>query len=208
MTTLDGTPRPVRADDNDEDDEKAAAMAAPLMKHLFDARAVILTGPINDDLSAKIVAQLLALDAKDSEKPIRVYINSPGGSVDAGFAIYDVMRFVKSPVHSVCIGLAASAATIILLGADKGHRYATPSTRFLLHQPSMGLQGQASDVAIGAREILKLRQAINELLADETGQKVERIAEDTHRDYWMTAPEAKEYGLINTIVGSAGDLPA
>jgi len=208
MTTIDGTPRTVRADDDHEDEERSAAMAAPLVKHLLDARAVVLTGPVTDDLSARIVSQLLALDAKDPEKPIRVYINSPGGSVDAGFAIYDVMRFVKSPVHSVSIGLAASAATIILLGADEGHRYATPSTRFLLHQPSTGLHGQASDVAIGAREILKLRQAINELLAAETGQDLARIAEDTHRDFWMTASEAKEYGLIDTIVASAADLPA
>ncbi len=206
MTTFDGRRIPARAgDDDDGDDEKKNS--APLLKYLFDARAVILTGAVSDELSAKIVAQLLAMDAADSEKPIRVYINSPGGSVDAGFAIYDVMRFVKSPVHSICVGLAASAATIILLGADKGHRYATPSTRFLLHQPSMGLQGQASDVAIGAQEILKLRGFINGLLSEETGQPVERIEKDTHRDYWMTANEAKDYGLITTIIESANQLP-
>ena len=197
-----------RLDDDEDDDEKSEdKMSAPLVKYLLDARAVILTGPVTDELSQRVVAQLIALDTRDSSKPIRVYINSPGGSVDAGFAIYDVMRFVKSPVHSISIGLAASAATVILLGADAGHRYATPSTRFLLHQPSTGLHGQASDVAIGAREILKLRQAINELLASETGQSVERIAEDTRRDYWMTATEAKEYGLIDSIVATSADLP-
>lgn len=194
-------------DDEDEDEERQAKALPPLVKQLLESRCVLLTGPVTDDLSHKIMAQLLVLDAQDPEKPIRVYINSPGGSVDAGFAIYDTMRFVRAPVHAICTGLAASAATVILLGAGKGHRYSMPNTRFLLHQPSTGMQGQASDVAIGAREILKLRERINKLLAEETGQPLDRIGADTHRDYWMSAEESVEYGLIDKIVASAAELP-
>ena len=192
----------------DEDDEKKADQTpAPILKQLLETRSVLLTGPITDDLSQKILAQLLVLDAQDAEKPIRVYVNSPGGSVDAGYAIYDAMRFVRAPVHAICAGLAASAATVILLGADKGHRYSLPNTRFLLHQPSTGMQGQASDISIGAQQILNLRARINKLLSEETGQPIERIKTDTHRDYWMTAEESVEYGLIDSIISSAADLP-
>ncbi len=192
---------------DEKEDEKAEATPNTIVKHLLESRTVLLTGPVTDELSLKVIAQLIALDSMDSEKPIRVYINSPGGSVDAGFAIYDTMRFVTAPVHSICTGLAASAATVILLGAGKGLRFSMPNTRFLLHQPSTGMQGQASDVAIGAQEILKLRRRINELLAAETGQALERIQKDTNRDYWMTAEESKEYGLIDTIAASASELP-
>jgi ATP-dependent Clp protease protease subunit len=205
MNWQSGTQRTPTSKD-DDDAEKAEAAPAQIAKQLLDSRTVLLTGPVTDELSQKIMAQLLVLDAKDCEKPIRVYINSPGGSVDAGFAIYDSMRFVKSPVHAVCAGLAASAATVILLGADKGRRYSLPNTRFLLHQPSTGMQGQASDIAIGAQQILKLRKRINELLVEETGQTLERIQTDTHRDHWMTADEAVTYGLIDSVVSSAGDL--
>lgn len=191
----------------DEGEEKPADTPAPILKQLLESRSVLLTGPVTDELSQKILAQLLVLDAQDAEKPIRVYINSPGGSVDAGFAIYDAMRFVRAPVHAICAGLAASAATVILLGADKGHRFSLPNTRFLLHQPSTGMQGQASDISIGAQQILNLRARINRLLAAETGQPIERIETDTHRDYWMTAEESVEYGLIDSIVGSSADLP-
>ena len=177
-----------------------------ILKQLLESRTILLTGPVTDELSHKVMAQLLVLDSMDSEKPIRVYINSPGGSVDAGFAIYDSMRFVKAPVHSICAGLAASAATVILLGADQGHRYSLPNTRFLLHQPSTGMQGQASDIAIGAQEIIKLRKRINELLVEETGQTLDQIRDDTQRDHWMTAGESLEYGLIDKIVDSANEI--
>jgi ATP-dependent Clp protease, protease subunit len=142
-----------------------------------------------------------------TSKPIRVVIDSPGGAVDAGYAIFDVMRFVQAPVQTICAGLAASAATVILLGARKEYRFSLPNTRFLLHQPSTGIQGQASDVLIGAQEILKLRQKVNELLSFETGQPLAKIAEDTRRDFWMSAEEAKGYGLITTIVTRASELP-
>ena len=199
--------RPHRMEE-DDDDEKAGGVRMPIIRRLLDHRTVLLCGPVTDDLAREIMAQLLVLDSADTVKPIRVYVNSPGGSVDAGFAIYDMMRFVRAPLFTICAGLAASAATVILLGAAKDRRYSLPNTRFLLHQPSTGMQGTASDVAIGAREILKLREKVNQLLAAETGQTFDRIAEDTHRDYWMSAEEAKSYGLITHVVDSAGKLPA
>lgn len=197
-----------RSEDEENDDEKSGGVRMPIIRKLLDHRTVLLCGPVTDDLAREIMAQLLVLDSADVTKPIRVYVNSPGGSVDAGFAIYDMMRFVRAPLYTICAGLAASAATVILMGAAKERRYSLPNTRFLLHQPSTGMQGTASDVAIGAREILKLREKVNQLLAAETGQSFDRIAEDTHRDYWMSAEEAKAYGLITRIVGSAADLPA
>src|SRR6185436_1534074 len=163
------------ADDEDEEDEKHSAVSVPIVRRLLETRTVLVCGPVSDDMARDVMAQLLVLDAQSTSKPIRVVINSPGGAVDAGYAIFDVMRFVKAPVHTVCAGLAASAATVILLGAPKEHRYSLPNTRFLVHQPSMGIQGQASDVEIGAREILKLRQKVNELLAAETGQPIAKI---------------------------------
>jgi len=200
-----GAERAPRSEDDDED-KKDDKTVSPLLKQLMDTRSVLLTGPVTDELSQKMLAQLLVLDAQDAEKPIRVYINSPGGSVDAGYAIYDAMRYVRAPVYAICAGLAASAATVILLGADKGHRYSLPNTRFLLHQPSTGMQGQASDISIGAQQILNLRARINKLLSEETGQPLERIKTDTHRDYWMTAEESVEYGLIDSILESAAAL--
>jgi len=197
-----------RSDEDDDEDEKPSAVSAPIIRRLLETRQVLVCGPVTDDMARDVMAQLLVLDAQNQGKPIRVVINSPGGAVDAGYAIYDCMRFVKAPVHSLCAGIAASAATVILLGAAKEHRYSLPNTRYLLHQPSMGIQGQASDVAIGAREILKLRKKVNELLSQETGKPIEKIAEDTRRDHWMSADEAREYGLITTIVSRASDLPA
>lgn len=197
-----------RSADEEENDEKSPGVASPIVRRLLETRTVLVCGPVSDDMARDVMAQLLVLDARDSVKPIRVVINSPGGAVDAGYAIYDTMRFVKAPVHSICAGLAASAATVILLGAPKEHRYSLPNTRFLIHQPSTGIQGQASDVAIGAQEILKLRQKVNELLAAETGKPIEKIAEDTRRDYWMSAEEARDYGLITTIVARTGELPS
>lgn len=198
---------PRAAEEEEEEEEKLRTVATPILRRLLETRTVLVCGPVSDDMSREVMAQLLILDAQSSSKPIRVFINSPGGAVDAGYAIYDVMRFVRAPVHSLCAGLAASAATVILLGAPKEHRYSLPNTRFLVHQPSMGIQGQASDVEIGAKEILKLRQKVNELLSRETGQPVAKIAEDTRRDYWMSAAEAKQYGLISSVVESADDLP-
>jgi ATP-dependent Clp protease, protease subunit len=199
-------PAPLSRMDDDEEHDKTTAPRSAIMKRLLESRTVLLCGPITDDLARDVMAQLLVLDAADSAKPIKVFINSPGGSVDAGFAIYDAMRFIQAPVHTICAGLAASAATVILLGAAKGRRWSLPNTRFLIHQPSTGMQGTASDVAIGAKEILKLREKVNRLMAAETGQSYEKIAEDTHRDYWMGAEEAIAYGLIQKIAANSGEL--
>ena len=199
-------PTYIPAMDDEEDDEKSGGSRLPIVKRLLDSRTILLCGPVTDDLAREVMAQLLVLDGMDAKKPIKVFINSPGGSVDAGFAIYDAMRFVSAPVHSICAGLAASAATVILLGAAKGRRWSLPNTRYLIHQPSTGMQGTASDVEIGAKEILVLRGKVNKLLAEETGQTVERIADDTRRDYWMSADEAKAYGLIQHVCATAAEL--
>ena len=201
-------PRP-RLDEEDEEEEEEKRLpqvATPILRQLLDHRTVLVCGPVTDDMSRDVMAQLLILDAVDHRRPIRVFINSPGGAVDAGYAIYDMMRFCRSPVFSICAGLAASAATVILLGAAKENRLSLPNTRFLVHQPSTGIQGTASDVIVGAKEIIKLRQKVNELLARETGQPLERIVEDTRRDYWMSASEAKEYGLITRVVQNVADM--
>lgn len=191
-----------------EEEEKGEAGRKPssVEEKLLKSRTVALFEGISPRSSRKIVTSLLVLEAEDPKAPITMLINSPGGSVDDGFAIYDAMRFVSCPVRAVCIGLAASAANIVLLGAPKGSRLSLPNTRILLHQPSTGGSGTASDLAITAREIIKTRQRLNELLAAETGQKMERIEEDTNRDFWLSAAEAKEYGLIDRVVKSRKDL--
>jgi ATP-dependent Clp protease protease subunit len=177
-----------------------------LEERLLKARTVSLFEPITPVSSRRVVSSLFVLEAEDHAAPITVLINSPGGSVDDGFAIYDTMRLLRSPVRALCVGLAASAANIVLLGAPKGSRLALPNTRILIHQPSTGVQGQASDIAITAREILKTREHLNRLLHEETGQSLEKIAEDTNRDYWMSAAEAKAYGLVDRVVTRWKDL--
>ena len=178
-----------------------------LAKELLRARSILLFGVIEPKTTKQVVAQLLALNKMSSTEPIRVYVNSPGGHADDGFAIYDVMRYVTAPVQTIVSGLAASAATIVMIGADKGMRLALPSARIMLHQPSQGARGTASDIAITAKEILRLRKKANELFASETGHPVEKIEKDMQRDFWMTADEAKEYGLLDKIVPTESDLP-
>ncbi|MCK6478761.1 MAG: ATP-dependent Clp protease proteolytic subunit [Planctomycetaceae bacterium] len=192
--------------DDEEKGEGAPKGPRGIEERLLKSRTVALFEPITPRSSRKIVTSLLVLEAEDAGAPVTLLINSPGGSVDDGFAIYDALRFISCPVRAVCVGLAASAANIVLLGAPKGSRFSLPNTRILLHQPSTGASGAASDLAITAREILKTRQRLNRLLAEETGQKLERIEEDTNRDYWLSAEEAKEYGLIDRVVASRKDL--
>jgi ATP-dependent Clp protease protease subunit len=197
-----------RCDDEDDEthEEKRGRGPKGLEERLLRSRTVALFEPITPRSSRRVVASFLVLEAEDAKAPITLLINSPGGSVDDGFAIYDAMRFVKCPVRAVCIGLAASAANIVLLGAPKGSRFALPNTRILLHQPSTGAAGQASDLAITAREILKTRARLGDLLSKETGQKLERIEEDTNRDFWLSAEEARDYGLIDKVVAKRGDI--
>ncbi len=175
---------------------------------LLDNRTIFVSEGINAKVANKVINSLLFLDSNDSSKPIYMYLNSPGGEVNSGFAIYDTMRFIKSEVRVVCTGLTASIATIMLLGAPKEHRYSMANTRLLIHQPLIGgnVQGQASDLEITAKEIIKTRKRINELLAQECNQSVERVSDDTTRDYWMTAEDALEYGLVSKIVTSIEEV--
>ena len=189
-------------------DKKKTEDSGPVLaKELLRARSILLFGVIEPKTTKQVVAQLLALNKMSSTEPIRVYVNSPGGHADDGFAIYDVMRYVTAPVATIVSGLAASAATIVMIGADKGMRLALPNARIMLHQPSQGARGTASDIAITAKEILRLRKKANELFANETGHPVEKIEKDMQRDFWMTAPEALEYGLLDKIVPTEADLP-
>jgi ATP-dependent Clp protease protease subunit len=165
-------------------------------------RIVFLGTPVTDEVANTIVAQLLFLQQDDAEREIHLYINSPGGDADAGLAIYDTMQLVTPTVSTTCVGMAASAAAVILGGGARGRRRALPNSRMLIHQASAGVQGTAADIEIHAREMLRLNARVTELLAADTGQSTERIARDINRDYWMSALEAKDYGLIDEIVGA------
>jgi ATP-dependent Clp protease, protease subunit len=169
---------------------------------LLRNRIVFLGTPVNDEVANTIVAQLLFLQQDDPEREIQLYVNSPGGDADAGLAIYDTMQLVSNPVATTCVGMAASAAAVILAGGAKGRRSALPNSRMLIHQASAGVQGTAADIQVHAREILRLNARIKELLSRDTGQNVERISQDINRDYWMSAVEARDYGLIDTIIGA------
>ena len=166
---------------------------------LLEERIIFITGEINDALANTVVAQLLYLEAKDSTKDIDVYINSPGGSVTAGLAIYDTMNFIKCGVSTICIGMAASMASFLLSSGEKGKRFALPSSEIMIHQPLGGAQGQASDIKIQAEHILSIKKRLNEILAKNTGKPVERIEIDTDRDNYLTAEDALSYGLIDKI---------
>jgi len=172
---------------------------------LFKSRAITIFGEINDNLAQAVTAKLLAL-AADNDDPITIYISSPGGHVESGDVIYDMIKFIEPEVKVIGTGWVASAATTIYLAADKENRFSLPNTRFLVHQPLGGARGDATDIAIQAEEIVKMRGRINQLVADETGQPLERVAKDTDRDYWMTVDEAIEYGIVNKIVKSIAEI--
>jgi ATP-dependent Clp protease protease subunit len=177
-----------------------------IFSRLLMDRIVFLGTPINDDVSNIIIAQLLFLDADNPERDIHLYINSPGGSVSAGLAIYDTMQVLKSPVNTICMGMAASMGAFLLTAGVKGKRSALPHSRIMIHQPSGGAQGTASDIEIQAREILYLRSKMNELMAKHTGRPVEQIERDVDRDRFMSAEEAKDYGIIDTIIAHRGEV--
>ena len=175
--------------------------AYDVYSRLLEDNIVFIGEPVDDMLSNLVIAQLLFLEAKDPDKDISIYINSPGGSITAGLAIYDTMRFVKPDIMTICIGQAASMAAVLLAAGTKGKRLALPNSRIVIHQPLMsGLSGQAADIDIQAREILRMREALNGILTDHTGQTMERIERDTDRDFIMTAGQAKEYGLIDEVI--------
>ncbi len=170
-----------------------------IYSRLLRDRVVFLGTEVTDDVANVIVAQLLFLEAEDPDKDIHLYINSPGGSVTAGFAIYDTMQFVRPPIETTCIGQAASMGALLLAAGTPGKRVALTNARVLIHQPIGGARGQAVDIDIQANEILKMRQRMNEILAEHTGQSVERIAKDTERDYYLSAAEAQEYGIVDQV---------
>ncbi len=169
---------------------------------LLKERIVFLNTPINDQVANVIIAQLLFLEREDSDRDINLYITSPGGVVSAGLAIYDTMQLINPDVSTICLGMAASMATILLSGGTKGKRYALPNSTIHMHQPLGGAQGQASDIEIAAREIIRLQEKLRMMLAENTGQPYDKIAVDTDRDYYLTAEQAAEYGLIDEILGS------
>ena len=172
-----------------------------IYSRLLEDNIVFIGAPIDDYLSNLVIAQLLFLEAKDPDKDISIYINSPGGSITAGLAIFDTLRFVKPDIMTICIGQAASMAAVLLAAGTKGKRLALPNSRIVIHQPLMsGLSGQAADIDIQAREILRMRESLNNILMDHTGQTLERIEKDTDRDFIMTADQAKEYGLIDQVI--------
>ena len=171
-----------------------------IYSRLLQDRIVFLGEEVRDDMAATIVAQLLFLEAEDPEKDIQLYINSPGGSVSAGMAIYDTMQFIKCDVSTICIGMAASMGSFLLAGGTKGKRLALPNAEIMIHQPSGGAQGQATEIKIAAEHILKIRQKLNQILAENTGQPLDVISADTERDNFMSAEEAKAYGLIDEVI--------
>ena len=174
--------------------------AYDIYSRLLKERIVFLGGPVVDQVANSVIAQLLFLDHQDSKKDIQIYLNTPGGSVTAGMAIYDTMQFVKSPVSTICIGVAASMGAVLLAAGQKGKRFALPNAEILLHQVMGGAEGQASEIEITARHILKIKDKINMILSKHTGQKIQRVEEDTDRDFYLTPEEAKNYGLIDQII--------
>jgi ATP-dependent Clp protease protease subunit len=174
--------------------------AYDIYSRLLRERIVFLVGPVNDQTANLVVAQLLFLESENPDKDIFMYINSPGGSVSAGLSIYDTMQFIKPDVSTLCMGIAASMGAFLLGAGAKGKRLALPNARVMIHQPSGGAQGQATDIEIQAREILKLREALNQIMADRTGQPIEKIRVDSERDFFMSSHEAKDYGLIDQVI--------
>jgi len=176
--------------------------AYDIFSRLLEERIIFLAGPVTDMNANVVIAQMLYLASKDSKRDIKLYINSPGGSVTAGLAIYDTMQFLKCPVSTICIGLTASMAAVLLAAGTKGKRFALPNAEILLHQVAGGAQGQATDIEITAKQIIKMKAKLNEILAFHTGQPLAKVEKDTDRDFYLTSEEAKKYGLIDEVIGT------
>ncbi|HPC12542.1 MAG TPA: ATP-dependent Clp endopeptidase proteolytic subunit ClpP [Candidatus Paceibacterota bacterium] len=174
--------------------------AYDIYSRLLNERIIFLGGPIDDNVANVVIAQLLFLDHEDSKKDISLYINSPGGSVTAGLAIIDTMNFIKSNVSTICVGIAASMGALILASGQKGKRFSLPNSEVMIHQVVGGAEGQASDIAINAKHILRTKDILNKILAENTGKKMDQVEKDSDRDYWMTSDEAKKYGIIDEII--------
>ncbi|HZK19731.1 MAG TPA: ATP-dependent Clp protease proteolytic subunit, partial [Treponemataceae bacterium] len=190
-----------------QEDEKAEKQQAvdALSEKFLKTRQILLSGEINKTLAEKVIRQLLMMES-ESDEPIYVFIDSPGGDADAGYAILDMMRFIKAPVYTIGMGLVASAGALILLASPKERRLGMPNSHYLIHQPSSGMKGVATDIQIHAQEIEKMREKINKLISDQTGKNIEEVKIDTERDYWLNADEAIEYGLISKAIVSRADL--
>lgn len=186
--------------ESDKKDEKAEGKG--LQNEILDSRTIIISEEVSPELAKKVFSQLVILNRRSEKDPIYVYINSPGGCADSGFAIYDMLRYFKAPIITICSGLCASAAVMIYLGSDKGKNYSLPNSRFLLHQPSTGIRGSASDIEITADEINKIRERYDGVVSEITGKTKKKVAEDADRDFWMSAQEAKKYGLVSKIITS------
>ncbi|MBQ9992141.1 MAG: ATP-dependent Clp endopeptidase proteolytic subunit ClpP, partial [Firmicutes bacterium] len=171
-----------------------------IYSRLLKDRVIFLGSQVDDAVANSIIAQMLFLEADDPDKDIKLYINSPGGSITAGMAIYDTMQYLTCPVSTICLGMAASMGAFLLAAGDPGKRFALPNSEIMIHQPSGGTQGQATDIEIQAKRILRMKKELNEILAQRTGQSLEKIMNDTERDYFMSAAEAKEYGLIDEVI--------
>jgi ATP-dependent Clp protease protease subunit len=200
-------------DDDEEGDEcpeggsRGESGRSFLDRHLIDSRTLLLSGPVTDQMLRDVQVRLLVMEARDPKRAINILINSPGGSADAGFAIYDMIRFVKAPVNTVVNGLCASAGVLIHLAVERKRRFCLPESRFMIHQPSTTGRGSASDLDITAKEIIKLRDRYNRIVADACGKKPEDVMEAARRDYWLSAGEALEYGLVAKVVRKHDDLP-
>ncbi len=192
------------AEDDKKSEEPAAAKAAAEL--LFKSRNVLITGQIDDKLARGVVAQLLAL-SEDNDKPINIFVSSPGGHVESGDMIHDVIKFIKPEVRTIGSGWVASAGALIFVAAEKKNRFCLPNTRFLLHQPSGGVGGQVSDIYIQAQQMLYMQERLEKVFAEATGQSVERIRKDTQRDFWLTTQEALGYGLVGSVIRSSDELP-
>ena len=193
-------------DEQKEDDAKDEKANKPMMERLMDARTVTIFGEINMKVAQKVTQQLLMLESISDEEDIKLFINSPGGHVESGDTIFDMIRYIKPRVKIIGTGWVASAGALIYAAAPKEDRFSLPNTRYLLHQPMGGAMGQASDIAIEAEEILKMRERLNRTFAKQTGQPFEKVEKDTDRNFWMSAKEAKEYGLVGQIINSADEL--
>jgi ATP-dependent Clp protease, protease subunit len=194
-----------RSDDEEEKGEASSAGASAMMMKFLDARTVLIFGGIDQKLAERVATQLLYLDHINHD-PIKLIINSPGGHVESGDTIHDLIQFIASPVAVIGTGWVASAGTHIFLGAPKERRFCLPNTRFLIHQPSGGAGGKASDIAIQAQEIIKMRERLGRIIAERTGQSLERVMKDIDRDYWMSIDEAKDYGILGTVAHSMADI--
>ena len=191
---------------DDEEDEKKQKAPEQFSEKFLKTRQIILTGEINKELADSIVRQLLILDSEDEKSPIYMYIDSPGGDVDAGFAIFDMIRFINAPVYLIGMGLIASAATLVLLAVDKEFRIGLPNSRYLIHQPLGGMRGVATDIEIYAKDMEKIRAKLNSLIAKQTGTSLEQVTKDTERDFWLDSDEAVKYGLISKIIAKKSEL--